>query len=210
MLLVCWAFPSHAFHMIAALKGEVWEALPNRLVVGCSGVGYLVHVPLSTFDQLNPFKGCEVFLKTHFYVRENTQALYGFATDSERDLFVLLIERVSGIGPSIGMAILSGMGVEEFKGHVVNADVAALSRIKGLGKKTAERVVLELKDKVGVVDGWQASATDASGSQQDAELALIALGYKQAEARKSVVAVTKVNPEVDLDELIREALRGLS
>ena len=94
--------------MIAALKGEVWEALPNRLVVGCGGVGYLVHVPISTFDQLNPFKGSEVFLKTYMYVRENIQKLFGFATDEERDLFLLLIERVSGIGPSIAMAILSG------------------------------------------------------------------------------------------------------
>lgn len=196
--------------MIAALKGEVWESLPNRLVVGCSGVGYLVHVPLSTFDQLNPFKGSEVFLKTHMYVRENTQALYGFATDSERDLFVLLIERVSGIGPSIGMAILSGMGVEEFKGHVVNGDVAALSRIKGLGKKTAERVVLELKDKIGVVEGWQATSSEAGGAQQDAELALIALGYKQAEARKSIAAAAKAEPSASVDDLIREALRGLS
>ncbi|MEM9081188.1 MAG: Holliday junction branch migration protein RuvA [Verrucomicrobiota bacterium] len=195
--------------MIAALRGEVWEALPNRLLVGCGGVGYLVHVPLSTYDRLNPFKGSEVFLKTHLYVRENLQNLYGFATDEERDLFLLLIERVSGIGPSIGMAILSGMGVEEFKGHVVNGDVGALSRIKGLGKKTAERVVLELKDKVGVVESWQ-GGEGAGGASQDAELALIALGYKQAEARKAVAAVAKSQPGAGVDDLIREALRGLS
>ena len=122
--------------MIAALKGEVWDSLPNRLVIGCGGVGYLVHVPLSTYDRLNPFKGSELFLKICFYVRENTQKLFGFATDEEHDLFVLLIERVSGIGPSIAMAILSGMPVEEFKQHVVGGNVTELSRIKGLGKKT--------------------------------------------------------------------------
>ncbi|MDP0489815.1 MAG: Holliday junction branch migration protein RuvA [Verrucomicrobiota bacterium JB023] len=195
--------------MISALKGEVWDALPNRLVVGCGGVGYLVHVPISTFDRLNPFKGAEVFLKTYLYVRENTLSLYGFATDEERDLFLLLIERVSGIGPSIAMAILSGMPVEDFQRYVVEADVAALSRIKGLGKKTAERVVLELKDKVGVVESWQ-GGTETGGAARDAELALIALGYKQNEARKAVDAARKANAAAGVDDLIREALRGLS
>ncbi len=197
--------------MIAALKGEVWESLPNRLVVGCGGVGYLVHVPISTFDHLNPFKGSEVFLKTYMHVRENLLNLYGFATDDERDLFLLLIERVSGIGPSIGMAILSGMPVEEFKRCVVAADTAALSRIKGLGKKTAERIVLELKDKVGVVENWDEGTQDGGANPaRDAELALISLGYKQVEARKSVMAASKASPRASVDDLIREALRGLS
>lgn len=197
--------------MIACLKGEVWEALPNRLVVGCGGVGYLVHVPLSTFDKLNPFKGSQVFLKTYMYVRENIQNLYGFATDEERDLFLLLIERVSGIGPSIAMAILSGMPVEDFQRYVVGADVTELSRIKGLGKKTTERIILELKDKVGVVESWNVGE-DGQGvsASRDAELALIALGYKQAEARKAISAASKVEGEASVDDLIREALRGLS
>ena len=197
--------------MIAALKGEVWESLPNRLVIGCGGVGYLVHVPLSTFDALNPFKDSQVFLKTYMYVRESIQNLYGFATDEERDLFLLLIERVSGIGPSIAMAILSGMPVEDFKRYVVGGDVAELSRIKGLGKKTAERIILELKDKVGVVESWDAMEVGSGASaSRDAELALIALGYKQAEARKSVAAVQKVSEGASVDDLIREALRELS
>lgn len=197
--------------MIAALKGEVWEALPNRLVVGCGGVGYLVHVPISTFDQLNPFKGSEVFLKTYMYVRENIQKLFGFATDEERDLFLLLIERVSGIGPSIAMAILSGMPVNDFKRYVVGADAAELARIKGLGKKTAERIILELKDKVGVVESWNTKdGGEGSSASLDAELALIALGYKQADARKSIAAAGKAHPSATVDDLIREALRGLS
>ena len=195
--------------MIAALKGEVWDSLPNRLVIGCGGVGYLVHVPLSTYDRLNPFKGSELFLKICFYVRENTQKLFGFATDEEHDLFVLLIERVSGIGPSIAMAILSGVPVEEFKQHVVGGNVTELSRIKGLGKKTAERIVLELKDKVGVVESWEGAEGPAS-AVRDAELALISLGYKQAEAKKSLAVVSKANPDATVDELIREALRGLA
>lgn len=197
--------------MIAAIRGEVWDALPNRLVVGCGGVGYLVHVPLSTFDALNPFKDSQVSLKTYMYVRENLQNLYGFATDEEKDLFLLLIERVSGIGPSIAMAILSGMPVEDFKRYVVAGDVAELSRIKGLGKKTAERVILELKDKVGVVESWNADAGEAAPSAaRDAELALIALGYKQAEARKVITLVSKTQTGASVDDLIREALRGLS
>ncbi|MBK1834291.1 Holliday junction branch migration protein RuvA [Roseibacillus ishigakijimensis] len=196
--------------MISALKGEVWDALPNRLTVGCAGVGYLVHIPISTFDRLNPVIGKEIFLKTHLYVRENAHNLYGFASDEERDLFLLLIERVSGIGPSIAMAILSGMPVEEFQRHVVEADVAALSRIKGLGKKTAERIILELKDKVGVVENWHAAEAAGGNAARDAELALIALGYKQAEARKAVAAVAKARAGAGVDELIREALRGLS
>ena len=197
--------------MIAALKGEVWDSLPNRLVVGCGGVGYLVHVPLSTFDALNPFKDSQVYLKTYMYVRENLQNLYGFATDEEKDLFLLLIERVSGIGPSIAMAILSGMPVQDFKRYVVSGDVAELSRIKGLGKKTAERIILELKDKVGVVESWNADAGEAGPSAaRDAELALIALGYKQAEARKAIGVVSKTQAGASVDDLIREALRGLS
>ena len=145
------------------------------------------------------------------YVRENVQKLFGFATDEERDLFLLLIERVSGIGPSIAMAILSGMPVEEFQRHVVGADAAELARIKGLGKKTAERIILELKDKVGVVESWNVGeASGGPSASRDAELALIALGYKQAEARKGIAAVAKANPTASVDDLIREALRGLS
>lgn len=197
--------------MIAAVKGEVWESWPNRLVVGCGGVGYLISIPLSSYDQLHPTVGAEVFLKTYFYVRENTQSLYGFATDEERDLFVLLIERVTGIGPTIGMAVLSGMPVEEFKRHVVAADATELSRIKGLGKKTAERIILELKDKVGVVENWDEGQVESTENVvRDAELALIALGYKQNEARKAITAARKTQPQASVDELVREALRMLS
>ena len=107
------------------------------------------------------------------------------------------------------MAILSGMPVEEFKQHVVGGNVTELSRIKGLGKKTAERIVLELKDKVGVVESWEGAEGPAS-AVRDAELALISLGYKQAEAKKSLAVVSKTNPDATVDELIREALRGLA
>ncbi|MGB0292942.1 MAG: Holliday junction branch migration protein RuvA [Luteolibacter sp.] len=196
--------------MIARLRGKIIEAYPNRLVVDCHGVGYMVNIPISTFDHLNPTEGMEVDLRTHLQVRETAQNLYGFATEEERDLFLMLIDRVSGIGPSIAMAVLSGMPVNQFKSCVINGDAAMIARVKGLGKKTAERIVLELKDKVGVTDTWQdAAAGTVSAPAADAELALIALGYKQADARKAVRTMLDTEPGSNAEELIRGALRKL-
>lgn len=197
--------------MIARIRGTVLEALPGRLVVDVSGVGYLITVSLSTYDALNPVIGQEVELRTHLHIRETAHTLYGFATDAEKDLFLLLIERVTGIGPAIGMAVMSGMPVDHFKACVVNGDAAALSQIKGLGKKTAERIILELKDKVGVAEAWQAAAEDAVPSAAvDAESALIGLGYKQAEARKAVAAVAKLKQAATTEDILRDALRMLN
>ena len=144
--------------MIARLRGKVIEAYPNRLVVDVHGVGYEVIIPISTFDRLHAAEGVEVDLRTHLHIRETAHTLYGFASEEERDVFLMLIDRVSGIGPAIAMAVLSGMPVSRFKSCVVAGNAAELSRIKGLGKKTAERIVLELKDKVGVTDTWQDAA----------------------------------------------------
>ena len=197
--------------MIARLRGRVWEAYPNRLVVDVHGVGYEAHIPLSTFDRLHAAEGVEVDLRTYLHIRENAQVLYGFATEEERDVFLLLIDRVSGIGPAIAMAVLSGMPVDRFKSAVVSGDAAGLSRIKGLGKKTAERIILELKDKVGVTETWQdAAAGEVSAPAADAEMALIALGYKQVEARKSVRRVLEDAPASTTEDLIRGALRLMS
>lgn len=197
--------------MIARIKGQVLEALPNRIILDVGGIGYLAMIPLSTFDKINPVVGQVAELQTYLHVRENLMVLYGFATSEEKDLFLLLIERVTGIGPSIGMAILSGMPVEDFKGAVVNGDIAALSKVKGLGKKTAERIVLELKDKVGVAEAWEASGgPGGNAAASDAELALIALGYKQADAKKAIGAALKVDAQLEADELIRTALRGMN
>ncbi|MGA0899928.1 MAG: Holliday junction branch migration protein RuvA [Luteolibacter sp.] len=196
--------------MIARLRGKIIEAYPNRLVVDCQGVGYLVNIPISTFDHLNPSEGMEVDLRTHLQVRETAHNLYGFATEEERDLFLMLIERVSGIGPAIAMAVLSGMPVARFKSCVISGDATQISRVKGLGKKTAERIVLELKDKVGVTDTWQdAAAGTVSAPAADAELALIALGYKQVDARKAVRALVDADSKAPAEELIRGALRKL-
>jgi len=197
--------------MIARLRGRVWEAYPNRLVVDVHGVGYEVHVPLSTFDRLHAAEGVEVDLRTHLHIRENAHVLYGFASEEERDVFLLLIDRVSGIGPAIAMAVLSGMPVDRFKACVVGGDAVGLSRIKGVGKKTAERIILELKDKVGVTETWQdAAAGQMSAPAADAEMALIALGYKQVDARKAVRKVIEEMPGAKTEDLVRGALRMMS
>ncbi len=200
--------------MIAFLRGSLVEALPHRVALDVHGVGYSVLVPLTTFDRL-PQIGAEVRLLTHYHVTERDHTLFGFMTSEERDLFRLLMDRVSGIGPKMALSVLSGMPVAAFKDAVIQGDVKALARIKGVGGKTAERIVLELKDKVGVVDAWQASRT-AKGAhdpkqeaQTDAVLGLIALGYKQGEATKIVNELSK-RPELDTaDKLIREALRSM-
>lgn len=196
--------------MIARLRGKVIEAYPNRLVVDVHGVGYEVNVPLSTFDRLHVVEGVEVDLRTHLQIRETAHTLYGFASEEERDVFLMLIDRVSGIGPAIAMAVLSGLPVARFKSCVVAGDAVELSRIKGLGKKTAERIILELKDKVGVTDTWQdAAAGEVSASAADAELALIALGYKQVDARKAVRKVLEADAATPVEALVRGALRAM-
>jgi len=196
--------------MIARIRGTVLEAYPNRLVVDVHGVGYEIQVPLSTFDKLHAAEGVQVDLRTHLHIRENSHSLYGFATEEERDLFLMLIDRVSGIGPAIAMAVLSGMPTSRFKSAVVAGNVSELSRIKGLGKKTAERIILELKDKVGVAETWQdAAAGDVSPSAADAELALLALGYKQVDARKTLRKIIETDPTASVETLIRTALRAL-
>lgn len=205
--------------MISHLRGQLVEALPNQLVIECNGVGYRCFIPLTTYDKLAGSTG-EVKLLTHYHVTEHDHTLYGFATGEERDLFKLLIDRVSGIGPKMALAVLSGMPVPQFKDNVIRNDIAALSKISGVGKKTAERIVLELKDKVGIVSTWQAAQSTASlapdptqAVQTDAVLALIALGFKQAEAQKTVQELMKkagADAEtVTVDKLIRDALRGM-
>src|SRR5438067_7986900 len=176
--------------MITFLEGTLAEALPTHVVVAVHGVGYQAQIPLSSFDKLPP-PGSPIKLLTHLQVREDAHVLFGFMSAEERDLFRLLVNNISGIGPKLALAVLSGMTVTNFKNAVVNESVDLLAKVKGVGKKTAERIVLELKDKVGVAAAWEAaSAEHAPGAEatqvNDAVLALISLGYKQVDAHKAV------------------------
>ena len=198
--------------MITYLNGILTEIIPGRLTIDVNGIGYEVLVPLSTSDKMLE-EGQKYQILTHLHIREQEQTLFGFATNEERDLFRLLINRVSGIGPKLGLAILSGMSVDDFKNAVIGGNTTGLSTISGLGKKTAERIILELKDKVGVTETWTAAKEDSSGPKSiihDAVLALISLGYKQAEALKAVNKIKDSSPaDISSDELIRSALRTI-
>lgn len=198
--------------MITFLHGKLVEALPTQVVVSVNGVGYEVLIPLSSFDKL-PQPGGDVKLLTQLIIREDAHTLYGFMSAAERDLFRLLINTVSGIGPKIALNILSGIAVAAFRGAVANGDVKALSQISGVGKKTAERIVVELKDKIGAAGAWEAaSATRAlSASDQkvnDAVLALMALGFKQVEAHDAVrAALAMLGEQATVENLVRACLK---
>ena len=200
--------------MISFLDGELVEALPTQVVISVHGVGYLVQIPLSSFDHL-PAVGAHVKLLTHFVVREDAHLLFGFASSAERDLFRLLLQHVTGVGPKIALAVLSGMSVAQFKSAVVNGEVNALAKVSGIGKKTAERIILELKDKVGVTAAWELAATDRSDQQTkmtDAVLALLSLGFKQVEAQKAVREILSEGKaeDINMEELVRRALKLLA
>ncbi len=201
--------------MITFLHGRLVHALPTQATIDVGGVGYEVFLPLSSYDKL-PAAGQPVEMLTHLHVREDAHILYGFMTTAERDLFRLLVNHVSGIGPKLALAVLSGMNVSNFKSAVVNSDVAALSKISGVGKKTAERMVLELKDKVGVAAAWEAaSATHAPTPEQaqanEAVLALIALGYKQVDAHKTVRELQEREGEgKGAEDLVKLALKRMA
>jgi Holliday junction DNA helicase RuvA len=198
--------------MITFLHGTLVEAQPTHVVVNVHGVGYEALIPLSSFDRL-PLPGAELKLLTHLAVREDAHTLYGFMTPAERDLFRLLIHTVSGIGPKIALSILSGISVTAFRGAVANSDFKALSQISGVGKKTAERIVVELKDKVGAVGAWEAGSAQRalSADEQkvnDASLALMALGFKQPEAHEAVKAALAVlGAQASVENLVRAALK---
>lgn len=197
--------------MITFLEGELVEALPTQIVVAVGGVGYQVQIPLSSYDKLPP-AGARLRILTHLAVREDAHVLYGFMSAAERDLFRLLVHHVSGIGPKTALDILSGMSVVHFKAAVVNGDAALLAKAKGIGKKTAERIVVELKDKIGIAAAWEAASQDhgaASAAANDAVLALMALGYKQVDAHKAVREILKDSPETPAEDLVKLSLKKL-
>ena len=198
--------------MISFLEGRLVESLPTQVIVDINGVGYEVLIPLSSFDKL-PSPGNSVKLLTHLAVREDAHVLYGFMTSPEREMFRLLVNNVSGIGPKIALNVLSGMNVMALRGAVANGDVKALSQISGVGKKTAERIVVELKDKIGAAGAWEAASAArglSAGDQKvnDAVLALIALGFKQVEAHESLRgALSLLGEKATVEDLVRACLK---
>lgn len=197
--------------MIHFLHGKLVEALPTQVTVDVHGVGYEVLIPLSSYDKL-PVPGNEVKLLTHLAIREDAHVLYGFMTAPEREMFRLLINTVSGIGPKIALNILSGMNVTALRGAVSNGDVKSLSQISGVGKKTAERIVVELKDKIGAAGAWEAlsaqrSLSPADQKINDAVLALMALGFKQIEAHDAVRTAQAALPSATVEDLVRACLK---
>ncbi len=191
--------------MIGRLHGKLLEKAPPQILVDVAGVGYEVDVPMSTFCNL-PDLGQEITLLTHFVVREDALLLYGFATASERQTFRALI-KISGIGPRIALAILSGMSADDLAIAVEEGNLGLLTRIPGIGKKTAERLILELKGKLVVTHANSAVQITADAAHNDIISALIALGYSEREA---VSAVKKLPADVGVSEGIRQALKALA
>lgn len=191
--------------MIGSLRGKLISRQAPSIIIECQGVGYEVETPMSTFLDL-PSVGDDLFLFTHLLVREDAQTLYGFSTDDERTLFRTLL-RISGVGAKMGLAILSAMSVGDFQRCVEYEDAAALVKIPGVGKKTAERLIIEMRDKIDrtTVSPGATKVTVEHSPRSEAVDALIALGYKAAEVNKLVGAMDVEGQTAE--DIIRQALR---
>jgi len=193
------------------LKGTLVEKSPSRLTLDVGGVGYDVLVPLSTFYGLGE-PGSSVVLRVHTHVREDVIALYGFASALEQDLFERLIS-ISGIGPKLALAVLSGIDPSDLVRAIRAQDVARLTRIPGVGKKTAERIGLELKDRLPLapapVEAAAAGTASDDALRDDLLSALANLGYQRAAVEKVVTAVLRKSPDASFEQALRDVLRGM-
>lgn len=201
--------------MYAYIKGELAEINTDHIVIEAGGIGYQVFISLQTFDYL-PSVGENLKIYTYLYLREDAMILYGFLTKDDLELFKLLIS-VSGIGPKGGLAILSTLEADDLRFAILSGDAKAISKAPGVGGKTAQRVILELKDKLSLEDAFEAktghvqkNAVAAGGSvKNDAVMALTALGYSSTESLKAVSAV-EITEDMDVEELLKAALKHLS
>lgn len=196
--------------MITFLEGILVEKTPTRVVLNVGGVGYEVFIPLSSFDRLGAEQqSCR--LLTYDYIREDQHSLFGFVSAAERKLFILLMS-VSGIGPKLALSALSSLTVRDIIGAIALGDTKLLGSVSGIGKKIAERMVVELRDKLSVAEGLESSAPSAADFKgdhrvRDAVLALISLGYKQTEAQKTVATVLRSGkPDLSVEDIVRKAL----
>lgn len=201
--------------MIGRLRGIILEKQPPRVLLETAGVGYEVHMPMTCFYEL-PEAGQEAIVFTHFVVREDAQLLYGFNNKQERTLFKELI-KTNGVGPKLALAILSGMSAQQFVNAVEREEVASLVKLPGIGKKTAERLIVEMKDRFKGLHGdlftpaadlvlTSPAGPTADDAEQEAVAALVALGYKPQEASRMVSKIAR--PDANSETLIREALRA--
>jgi Holliday junction DNA helicase RuvA len=196
--------------MIGQLRGKLADKRPNQVLVDVGGVGYVVLVPLSTFAALDELH-TEVTLLIHTHVREDALSLYGFVSSREKHLFELLIS-ASGVGPSLALKILSGMSVDELVPAIRANDLGRLTKIPGVGRKTAERIVVELRDKLDavVVEAQRPAASSPAGVEADVVSALINLGYEARTAEKAVEEARRESGSANFEKLLRAALQALS
>ena len=197
--------------MFSHLRGILSRKSPTEIVVDVNGVGYAVSIPLSTYEKLGETNSAVTIL-TYTHVREDILQLYGFATEAEREIFRLLIS-VSGIGPKIAQGILSGIQPGELQNLIAQANVSALTAIPGVGRKTAERLIVELRDKISKLDSGSVASGPAAGDQgirAEALMALISLGYNRAAAEKAIrAALQELNgKEPSIQELLKQALKS--
>ena len=194
--------------MIGFLRGVLIQKNPQELLLDVSGVGYRVLVPVSTFCRLGD-QGTQAQLLIHTHVREDQLTLYGFATSTELELFEKLIG-VSGVGPKVALGVLSGIEADDLV-HAIRAnDVARLTRVPGVGKKTAERLILELKDKTSSFRGATAEPVAPSPKRTDLLSALANLGYSSTEAERAATEALRLQPDASLGDILREALRAIT
>jgi Holliday junction DNA helicase RuvA len=203
--------------MITSIHGLLTAATPLHAIIELNGFGYEVNIPVTTAEKL-PVTGSTVKLHTHVIYREDAQTLYGFATPAERDFFRLMIEHVTGVGPKMALTIMSKLSLPSLQSAIGSGDIATLAKCPGIGKKTAERLVIELRAKVGVTGsaetvlsasgtGSEAPAAKADTKMRDAVLALGALGYKTADADEAIRrAMLALGPKATTEQLIKKAL----
>lgn len=193
--------------MIEYVSGKLAEATPTYAVIDCNGLGYMLHITLNTFGAIQTKK--EIKLYVHEVIREDAHLLYGFVDKQEREMFLLLTS-VSGVGASIGRMILSSMSVSEVGGAIASGNSAALKKVKGVGQKTAERICVDLKDKIKTTDSaLLVEMPKNSQAQDEAVTALVMLGFVKAQSEKAVTKILSGNPSASVEEIIKAALKML-
>ncbi len=196
--------------MIEYIKGEIEELSPAQLVMECNGIGYGLNISLTTYSAFNGHKKGKIYV--YEVIREDAQILYGFATREERELFLLLIS-VSGVGPNTARMILSSLPPSELINVIASGDDVSLTSIKGIGSKTAQRIVIDLRNKVKPVEGMSGNSKSASGARSEtaegAVAALIMLGFQKAASQKAVDSILKKSPSASVEQVIKDALKML-